>query len=76
MKPGMLTDGTGKVSASRVTYSLSVLIVMVLWAILSWKNGYMLDIDPGLVGVIASLALGKAGTSFADRPVNQRVPNE
>ena len=60
-------DPTGKTSISRILYAFGVVVVILLWAGLSWKNGYFIDIDPGVIGLLGTLAVGKIGTAFAEK---------
>lgn len=62
----MFNDPNGKTSVTRVVFALVTLIFMGTWATISIKNGEMVPVDPGVLGVIFTLATGKSISSFAE----------
>jgi len=67
-----LLDGYGEPSLTRLVHAVWTLGVMVVWACVSMVKRELQAIDPGVVGVIATLTAGKVGQSFSANDGPQR----
>ncbi len=70
-----LKDPSGKLSEARVLEFSVIIIFMLVWAWISIKQGYMMDIDMSMVAIISVLAGKKGIQSFAEHKNNGKENN-
>jgi len=54
-------DETGKFSSMRLGFLITIVPVMILWTLFSYKDSLLLDIPKGIDGLVSILAGGKLG---------------
>ena len=62
----MFRDPDGKVSSTRVSYFVLLVIFMGTWAAVSIKHGELQSIQPEWIGIFLVFAGQKTGQSFAE----------
>jgi hypothetical protein len=64
---GMLKDDSGRWSSMRIMAVVVTSIVLLVWTILCITEKKMVDIPPGVLGLLFTLWLGKVSQKFAEK---------
>jgi len=67
---GFVKEETGKFSATRLAFVAWSLIVLVMWAIVSYQQGELAEINNSIVSILGVFMSGKVVQRFGEKDKN------